>query len=160
MVHTSCGTMTVIPGTRESMTTTSGSSSPFPLKSASTGSGRGPRDTPDGPADHSGTNPPNSSKYQLNCFCYYLADFYSYFRNFRLEVSPDDGHTWQTVHEGAGTNQACCDLVHVSFGGCLTARYFRLAMIDNWGYCCGFKSQQMFVVDQLTFSYCAGEFIE
>ena len=80
-----------------------------------------------------------------------------YFRNYRFEVSSDDGQTWWTVHEGTGTNQTCCDWQHISFGSCVTARYFRLAMADNWGY--EVEGSRYFVVKQLSFSYCAGEFI-
>ena len=65
------------------------------------------------------------------------------FKNFKFQVS-SDGRTWTTVHEGVGRNMDCCDWQETTFSS-VTSRYFRLYMVDNWGY----KGGKYFVIQQL-----------
>jgi len=67
----------------------------------------------------------------------------SAFKNFRFEYS-NDGSTWKTALAGQGKNQDCCAWQTFSFAA-QHARYYRLYMVDNWGY--GFLSIQEMQVD-------------
>ena len=56
----------------------------------------------------------------------------SAFKDYRFESS-DDGSSWSTVKSGVGQNQDCCSWQEIRFTA-TTAEYFRLYMIDDWGY--------------------------
>ena len=56
----------------------------------------------------------------------------SAFKNFVFDRS-DDGFSWTPVINGQGIDQACCEWEQYQFPE-VTARYFRLYLIDNYGH--------------------------
>lgn len=69
----------------------------------------------------------------------------SAFKNYRFEMS-NNGNTWTTLNSGQGINQDCCGWQEFKFDPA-TAKFFRLYMVNNWGY--GWLSIQQI---QLSFS--------
>jgi len=72
------------------------------------------------------------------------------FKNYRFEVSLDEGQTWQIIKEGFGINQDCCDWQEISVA-CTTSKYFRLFMVDSWD-----PANNYLTMEQFEFSYCFG----
>ena len=61
----------------------------------------------------------------------------SSFKNFRFEhFAGWNGAfmTWKSFYTGKGDNLDCCEWKTIDFGFAKRSRYFRLYMIDNWGY--------------------------
>jgi len=60
----------------------------------------------------------------------------SSFKDYRFEES-NDGKHWKVIKSGQGQNQDCkntdCDWQEIRFTP-TTAKYFRLFMVNNWGY--------------------------
>ena len=56
----------------------------------------------------------------------------SSFKHFNFQYSAD-GKSWKTAIRGQGKNQDCCAFQTFEFAP-QTARFWKLNMIDNWGY--------------------------
>ena len=91
----------------------------------------------------------------INGFRTKAPDIYDHgmFKNFSFLVSPD-GQTWTSVNEGIGIDQDCCAWHDITFD-CVTSSYFRLYMIDNWGY----RDGNYFVIQQMDLTHCTGKLL-
>jgi len=57
----------------------------------------------------------------------------SSFKDYRFEKS-NDGSNWVTVKSGQGVNLDCCEWEEITWDGTPSAKYFRLFMVNDWGY--------------------------
>ena len=57
----------------------------------------------------------------------------SSFKDYRFEKS-DDGDNWVSVNEGQGVNLDCCEWEEITWDGWPKAKFFRLYMVNDWGY--------------------------
>ena len=57
----------------------------------------------------------------------------SSFKDYRFEKS-DDGNNWVTVNSGQGPNLDCCEWEEITWDSEPKAKYFRLFMVNDWGY--------------------------
>ena len=59
----------------------------------------------------------------------------SSFKKFRFEHwNGMAGWAWESFYTEKGDNLDCCEWKTIEFGFAKRSRYFRLYMIDNWGY--------------------------
>jgi len=56
----------------------------------------------------------------------------SSFKDYRFETF-SAGPNWEVIKEGQGINQDCCDFQEIRFPA-TTGKFFRLFMVNNWGY--------------------------
>ena len=68
----------------------------------------------------------------------------SSFKDYHVEES-NDGKNWNIIKSGQGMNQDCknddCDWQEIKWTP-TTAKYFRLFMVNNWGYVCAHQHVQ------------------
>lgn len=59
---------------------------------------------------------------------------HSAFKDFRFEYGISTNGPWKIAMKGQGIDQDCCDFQEFAFPSAVSARYWRLYMVNNWGY--------------------------